>query len=103
MKKFASIVTFSVLALSGCNHITKVGTLGNQDIYSVRSTDISGPNLAMFATVEHDTQEVVFFEGFAAGGVLPSAITAGGDIAASRARRPDNVDIGDRQYLRPNP
>ncbi len=92
-----------ILALTGCNSVSKIGTVGGVEYHAVRQTDIFGPSVVQLVRVDADGT-VTDLNAASSAGLGPALIGAGGDIAASRARRPDetNVDIGDRQYLTPS-
>jgi hypothetical protein len=92
----------ALLALTGCHGTTKIGTVNGVEYHAVRQTDLFGPSVVQLVRVDADGT-VTDLNAASSAGLGPALIGAGGDIAASRARRPDetNVDIGDRQYLTP--
>ena len=89
MKKSVSIVTLSLLSLTGCNSIRPVGEINGSSIHAIRSTDIQGPN-ALVLLIERPDGTLDVLGSFGASGILPSAITAGGAVGAAEA-----FDAGD--------
>lgn len=97
------ILIVAALALTGCNSVSSIGPVGDANYVVVRSTDIFGPSIAHLVRIGPDGT-VTDLPTASSAGLGPALIGAGGDIAASRARRPDQttIDIGDRQYLTPS-
>lgn len=98
--KYATLI--AALALTGCNSVSKIGTVAGVEYHAVRQTDIFGPSVVQLVRVDADGT-VTDLNAASSAGLGPALIGAGGDIAASRARRPDEttIDIGDRQFLTP--
>lgn len=92
MKKFligaASLVM--VVGLVGCNHVREIGRVGDTEYTAVRTTDVSGPNALLIIATDADGNQTVAGS-FGTGGILPAAITAGGQVGAAEA-----FDAGDQ-------
>lgn len=80
----------TVLLLGGCNHIKPIGTIGDTQYHSVRTTDISGPNAVVIVSVGPDGTQTV--ASFGTSGVLPSAISAGGQVISADVIEPDRTN-----------
>lgn len=104
MKKIFGVAMLAgaTFALGACNHVNPIGSVGDQKFYAVRSTDISGPNMGLIVQL-HPNGETTNVAAFGSDGVLPSVVTAAGNVAAAEVSDADrtNVDIGDRQYITP--
>lgn len=92
MKVFTSIMAMSMcIVLGACNHVSRIGQVGDREYFVVRSTDVSGPNIGLIVQRDTVTGEVSNVNSFGVDGILPSAIRAGGEVAAASVYDGDNV------------
>ena len=92
MKKFLSVLGIAaVMSLTGCNHVSSIGTIGNTEYMAVRTTDISGPNAVIIVAVDENGSQTV--ASFGTSGILPSAITAAGVVGAAEVADSDVTNV----------
>lgn len=97
------ILIVSALALTGCNSVSSIGQIGEAEYHIVRSTDVFGPSVAHLVRVGPDGS-VTDLPTSSSAGVGPALVGAAGNIAAQRARRPDEQNyIDNRKVFSPGP
>jgi hypothetical protein len=83
--------------------VSPIGNVGTAEYAVVRSTDLFGPSVAHIVRVDPDGT-VTDLPTASSAGLAPALIGAGGDIAAARARRPDEQNYVDqRKVFSPGP
>jgi len=94
MKKCLSIVLgLGILFGMGCNRVERIGSVGEQSFYVVRSSAFEGPNVAALYTDDGTPGSLSIVGTFAADGVLNAAVQAGGAVAAAEVQDADTTEV----------
>lgn len=89
-----SFLSMLLLVITGCSHTSRIGKVGNVELYKVQASSLIGPTITMIVSKPVDDNDLVRVEAvFGGNGIGPALVGAGGMMGSAALLRPSNTHV----------